>query len=135
MNFLNTLQKKAVSIVALILLFIIASNTAVLTYIAYGKYKNAIHAKTEAIGVGFRDDLNKALSLGIPLDALDGLDAKLSELTARDTSIGYAMIMDRSGRVLFHHDPHERAKVLEDSVTRSILSAKTDLIQSGKLII
>jgi methyl-accepting chemotaxis protein len=133
MNFLNTLQRKAVFIVSVILFFTIAINTIVLTYISFGKFKKAIHAKTEAVGVGFRSDLDKALGLGIPLYALDGLDAKLSELAERDKSIGYAMIIDASGRVLFHQDTAEKGKILEDTVTREILSAKRDLIQSGKV--
>jgi len=133
MNLLSSLQKKAVFIVAIILFATIAINTTVLTYISYGEYKKAIHAKTEAVGVGFRDDLDKVLSLGVPLDAFDGLDAKLSELRRRDNSIGYVMIIDAAGKVLFHHDTGEKGKALKDAATKTILTAKKDLIQPGKL--
>lgn len=129
MTLLNTLQRKAVFVVAIILFFTIAINTAVLTYISYGKYENAIHAKTEALGVGLRDDLEKALNLGVPLYALEGLEAQLIHLTERDPAIGYAMIIDAAGTVLFHHRPEETGRVLEDAVTTQILTAKSDLTQ------
>jgi methyl-accepting chemotaxis protein len=132
MSFLNTLQKKAVFIVAIIIFFTIAINTAVLTSISYGKYKKAIQAKTESVGAALREDLNKALSLGVPLYALDGLDAELSELARRDESIGYVMIVDASGKVLFHHNAGGKGRTLKDTVTREILSAKKDLIHPGK---
>jgi methyl-accepting chemotaxis protein len=85
--------------------------------------------------VGFRGDLDKVLSLGVPLHTIDGLDAKLSELTQRDSSIGYAMIIDASGRVLFHHDGDLKGALLEDPITAKILTAKRDVILSGDRVL
>jgi methyl-accepting chemotaxis protein len=124
------LQKKAVFIVAGILFFIISINTAVFSLIASEKYKNAILSKTSAIGEGLQRDLEKVLGLGVAVESLEGINEKLQDVAARDKAIGYAMITDAAGKVLFHSDPAIAGKQLTDNVSRKAAASGTALIQT-----
>ncbi len=124
------LQKKAVFIVAGILFFIISINTAVLTLIASDKYRNAILSKTSAIGEGLQKDLSKVLGLGVAIESLDGINEKLRDVTARDNAIGYAMITDAGGKVLFHSDPSVAGTVLKDAASLKAAASDRPLIQT-----
>ena len=123
------LQKKAIFIVAVILFFIIGINTAVLTFITYGRYKNAILSKTSAIGEGLQRELSKVLSLGIAVESLEGVNEKLAELVSRDKAIGYAMITDTEGKVLFQSSEKGVEKEIKERVL--LPSAKTTVQTVG----
>ncbi len=124
------LQKKAVFIVAGILFFIICINTAVLTLVASEKYKSAILAKTSALGEGLQKDLGKVLGLGVAIESLDGINDKLKDVTSRDKAIGYAMITDGSGKVLFHSDPTLAGQELKDKASRNAATSDKMLVQA-----
>jgi len=126
-----SLQKKAMLIAAVILFFILGINTSVLTYIAYGKYKNAILSKTMAIGEGMQNELEKVLTLGVPIESLEGLNEKLKELISRDNALGYAMIVDTKGQVLYHSDSANVGKEMKDEVFQQ--SIRSDVSSVRKL--
>ena len=88
------LQNKAVTLIAGILFLILGINTVVLTGIASKKYRAAMLAKSSAIGELMQKDLSKAVALGIPIEAFEGVNEKLAELVSRDRAMGYAMVMD-----------------------------------------
>jgi methyl-accepting chemotaxis protein len=124
------LQKKSTIIVAGILFIIIAINTAVLTYVASSKYRNAILSKTTAVGENFQKDLAKVLSLGVPIESLEGMNEKLADLVSRDKAIGYAMIMSKDLKVLFHNDAGNAGKELKDNAAIKAASSAVPLIQT-----
>jgi methyl-accepting chemotaxis protein len=128
-----SLQKKAILMVAAILFFIIAVNTSVLTYIAYNKYKRAILSKTTAIGDGMLREINKIVNLGVPIESLEGLNEKLVELISRDDAIGFSMVMDTTGKVLFHSNADSIGIEHTDEATVKALSSKKMLIQTSAL--
>ncbi len=113
-----------------ILFFTIAINTVVLTLIATEKYKNAIVSKTEAVGEGMQRDLGKVLSLGVPIDSLEGVNEKMKEFVSRDKAIGYAMVMGATGKILFHSDPAGIGKELKDKAVAAALASNKMLIQT-----
>jgi methyl-accepting chemotaxis protein len=123
------LQNKAVTLIAAILFLILGINTAVLTGIASRKYKSAMLAKSAAIGELMQKDLNKSVSLGIPIEALGGVSEKLAELVLRDRAMGYAMVMDLRGKVLYHTMPAETGKELKDDATAKVISSTLNLVQ------
>ncbi len=125
------LQKKAVLMIAGILFFTIAINTIVLTVVATEKYKNAIFSKTEAVGEGMQRDLGKVLSLGVPIESLEGVNEKMKEFVSRDKAIGYAMVMDQAGKILFHNDPASTGKEIKDKATTAALASTKLLIQTA----
>ena len=125
------LQKKALSIVAGILFVIFAINIGVLVPTSYNRYKDAMLAKTTAIGEGTQRELAKVLNLGVPIDSLEGVGEKLKEVMARDGAAGYAMVMDPAGKVLFHNDDRMKGTELKDAVARNALASDKILIQKA----
>lgn len=130
MNGNMNLQQKSLTIVAGILFIILAINTAVLTYIASDKYETAILSKTSAIGEGMQRELAKVLTLGVPVESLEGVSEKLKDLVGRDKAIAYALITDTTGKVLHHNDTGQVGKELKDSATRSSSTSDKQLIQT-----
>jgi len=125
------LQKKAVFIVGIILLCILAVNTGVLTLVAAGKFRSAILSRSDAFVEGLHKDLEKVISLGVPVESLEGVDEKLKDLKNSDSAIGYAMITDMKGKVLFHTDQTNAGKQLSDETSRIALSSGKKMIQSA----
>lgn len=124
------LQKKAVSIVAIILFGALAVNTAVLTYVASAKFKIAILGRTSAVGESLQRELGKVLGLGVPVESLEGVSEKLKDLTSVNKAISYAMVTDTNAKVLFHSDAGQVGKELLDKPSRSAASSATALIQT-----
>jgi len=56
-------------------------------------------------------DLEKVLILDVPLDSLDVYVIKLQELIDTNRAIGYAMLMDSNGEILFNSDQRKVGKV------------------------
>ena len=125
------LQKKAMSLLAAILFLILGLNTVVLTGVASKKYKQAMLAKSSAIGEGMQKDLGKAVNLGIPIESLEGVNEKLAELISRDKGIGYAMVMDMQGKILFHNKPDQAGKEQKNNISVKILASKINLVQDA----
>ena len=127
-----TLQKKAVTLLAIILFLILGLNTVVLTVVAYKKYKAAMLIKGATIGEGIQKDLAKAVGLGIPIESLDGVNEKLDNSVGADRAFGYAMVIDLTGKVLFHTQRAEIGKGLGDATTMGVLASKEYLVQGNK---
>ena len=124
------LQKKSTIIVAGILFVIIAINTTVLTFVASQKYRQAILSKSSAVGENLQKELAKVVDLGVPIESLEGVNEKLSELVSRDKSIGYAMLISKDGKVLFHNDAAKAGKELKDGASLKAASSSKPLIQT-----
>ena len=125
------LQNKAVTLLAAILFLILGLNTAVLTGVASRKYKQAMLAKSSLIGEVMQKELGKAVNLGIPVESLEGVNEKLAELVSGDKSIGYAMVMDIKGKILFHDKRDPVGKELKDDITKKVLVSKAHLVQDA----
>lgn len=114
----KSLQKKAVLMVAGILLVAFCLNTAVLTYIATLKYRTAILSKSEAIGDGLHREIAKVLNLGVPVDSLEGMNEKMRDTVQRNPSLGYMRIMNERGKILFHSDEKEVGTSLPEGLVK-----------------
>ncbi len=124
------LQKKAILIVALILFIALGINTAVLTYVASGKYKTAILSKNSAVGESLKSEMSKVLSFGLSLDSLDGINEKLGEILSMDGSIGYAMVIDTSGTVIFDSNEENTGTTLKDPASIKAASTPKKVVQT-----
>ena len=123
------LQKKAIFIVAGILFFTLSTNTFVLTYIAAKRYERAILSKATAVGEDIQIALGKVLNLGVALESFEGVNEKLKELVSREETIGYAMVMDSTGKILFHNEQNAIGKELKDKASLKAISSDKILIQ------
>src|SRR3972149_6919259 len=124
------LQKRSVFIIALILFLALGINTAVLTYIASARYKQAILSKAASIGEGMKKEIEKVLILGVPVEYMEGMNEKLKGLL-EDKSIDHALISDLNGKVLFSTDDTALGKELKAHASVKALSAEDSLIQSA----
>lgn len=124
-----SLQKKAIYMVGGILLFALCINTAVLTYIAAGKYRTAILSKSEAIGEGLHRELSKVLNLGVPIESLEGVNEKLQDMVQRNASFGYVRVVSEKGKVLFHND----AKAVGTEV-QGVANLKPESVRVGQAV-
>jgi methyl-accepting chemotaxis protein len=125
------LQKKSTIIVAGILFVVLAINTSVLTFVASRKYRDAILSKSKAVGENLQKELGKVLDLGVPIESLEGINEKLADLVSRDKTLGYAMIANTEGKVLFHNNAGNIGKELKDAVTAKAASSTGALVQTG----
>lgn len=125
-----TLQKKSVLVVAVILFVALGINTAVLTYVASGKYRNAILAKNSSVGEAIKSEMSKVLSFGLSLDSLEGINEKLQEILSRDESIGYAMVLDTGGTVIFDSNVQNVGSTLTDPLSLKLASTPEKLVQT-----
>lgn len=123
------LQKRSVFIIAFILFLAISINTAVLTYIAHNRYKQAVLAKETSVGEAMIKEIGKVLLLGISLENIEGLNEKLKGLL-EDKTIAYSMVLNKEGKILFHTDGASVGKVFRDSVTLKALDSNKTLIQN-----
>lgn len=122
------LQTRSLFLIAMILFLAITINTAILTYIAHTRYKQEILSKVASAGEALKEDIGKVLSLGLSLDTIEGLNEKMKR-AVQDRAVGYAMILDEKGRILYHNDEGSIGKLFKDTETRNALSANSNLLQ------
>ena len=128
MNLQMNLKKRSLLMIGLILFFTLSINTAILTYISYKNYKNAILANATARGNALINQIENLLLFGLDIKDINELNKQLKDLTV-DETIGYAMILDREGKALYHSQAEYILGIYRDSKTRNALSSKRLLIQ------
>jgi PAS domain S-box-containing protein len=126
MKLRESLQKKAILIVSGLLLLMLVVNTLVLTYLSTKRYEVAILSRTTSVGEGMQGELDKVLALGVSLGSLPDMNEKLKALVSKDKTIGYAIITDTSGKVLFHNEERNTGKALKDK--ESLKAAVSDKV-------
>lgn len=107
------LRNKLILGMTLILLLVLGINTSVLMKGVTDRYKSALLVKTKVLGEGVRREVGKSLELGLSLDGLSGVNEKLKGIIEENKDIGYAMIVDSKGKILFHSDQAMVGKTIE----------------------
>jgi hypothetical protein len=79
-------------------------------------YTEALITGTYGLGHSLNSIVTELLSLGLPLDSLDGLDKKCKQLLENNPHISYVGITDISGKVLYNGDPTLVGKAFTDDV-------------------
>ena len=123
------LKTRAVLIVAGILLFALAFNTVVNISLTTKKYRNALIARDTALTDGIMRDINKAVSAGISLNALEGMGDRLRGLTLEDSELWGAMITDVNGKILYSSNQSLENTRLSDQTSKDALTATTSLVR------
>lgn len=127
MNMKMNLKKRAILMIAGILFLAISMNTAILTYISYKNYKDAVLLNAVSMSKSLLKEINAVLSFGTVVENI-GVNEKLQDLTV-DETIGYAMVLDTKGNIFYHNDKEYLGKIFKDSKTLKALSSEKILIQ------
>lgn len=122
------LQKRSVLLIAFILFLALSINTAVLTYIAYNRYKQVVFSKVVSVGEAVIKDIEKVLDLGLSIDDIQGMNERLKSMVD-DKTLNYAMILDKEGKIIFHSKEDKAGMVYRDSATLEALSTSSTFIQ------
>ncbi len=123
---LKSLRLRVLVIVTLVLLGVISASTAALTYGFTTLYTQALLGKAFAVGDSFKGSLQDSLNLGLPLESLSGVSERCAQLTGKDSDIGYCMVVDSSGKVLFSDKAADIGKVFTDPVSMAAAKATTE---------
>ncbi|MBI5025713.1 MAG: HAMP domain-containing protein [Nitrospirae bacterium] len=120
------LRNKSILVMTLILISVLGVNTAVLIKGVTDRYKTALLNKTTVIGEEIKRDVSRPVEVGVPIEILTGLNEKLKRLSDENKDIGYSMIVDSKGKVLFHNNADMVGKILTPAEIAEIESIKTD---------
>lgn len=118
------LRNKSILGVVLILSVVLGVNATVLMKDVTGRYKSALLSKTIVLGEGLKREINKTLQLGLPLEGLEGVNERLKRTVDENKDVGYTMIVDSKGRILFHNDSALIGKTVTE--TAGIKDIKTE---------
>ncbi|MCF8083664.1 MAG: PAS domain S-box protein [Deltaproteobacteria bacterium] len=107
-----TLRKKIILITVAILTVTVGVGIYVSAHIFSNVYSDSLRSNVTAVGGSLVSQLDRLLSLGIPLNELVGFEEQCQEIVKKYEGISYAMVVDREGRILFHADPVLHGKML-----------------------
>ena len=111
----TSLRTRSLLTVLLTLSLVLGINTLILSMRFASYQKDSLENKTKLIGEHLRDQLGRTISLGLPLEALEGVNESCREVVEQsDNEIGYCMVVDTAGRVLYHNDPLAAGRFLKD---------------------
>ncbi|MEO5343310.1 MAG: diguanylate cyclase, partial [Gammaproteobacteria bacterium SHHR-1] len=115
-----SLNRKILAVIIGILSVFLLINTSLTTNKFRGHYTDALLSGSFGLAHSIEGMINEMLALGLPLESLYGLDAKLADVIKRNPHIRYIGIGSNQGEVLFHSDPSMLGKVLKDQAALRI---------------
>ncbi|MFA5156636.1 MAG: ATP-binding protein [Candidatus Omnitrophota bacterium] len=122
------LRNKIVIIMLAGLFLAIGANTWISSYIFTKEYSAAIKAKSMVIGETLELQMEKLLSLGIPLNELVGFEEQCADIVYK-YGVAYALVTDGSGKVLFHSSAPGQyaASIGDEKALKAIRSAEKSM--------
>lgn len=111
-----TIKSKIFFIAAAVLFLAMGANALMGGYFFSREYSTSIKSHSVVLARSLKGKIEKVLSLGIPLDSVSGFQEQCQSVVANNEGIAYAMVVDISGRVLFHNDPEARLGNITDPV-------------------
>lgn len=125
-----SIRTKIVLITVGILCLAIGANTLTSSYFFTGEYSRAIQLELTVIGQSLRHQLDRLLSLNIPIDQLLGFEKQCRILVEEYEDVSYAMVIDIDGMILFHNDPSQHGNIVTDAVIlQSMKTEKQRVVQ------
>ncbi len=104
------LRTKVTIVMILVTSIVIVVNAAVLSLDFTKRYTVALQSEAKAHVSGIAREILNTLSYGISINAIDGLEGKCSEIVNDNSNIGYAMVVDSKGQILYHSSASEMGK-------------------------
>jgi len=86
--------------------------------------------KAEAVAEVVREDIELAVRVGVPFDAIRGMDLYLEETAAKYPELVYVLVTDRDGELLYRGGAADGVQVPVDSIAAAELNADRAL-QAG----
>ena len=126
----NSLKTKALILVFIILSVVLGANTAFLSLQFASFEKTSLQNNAKLLGQHLRDDVTRALALGLPLDGLEGVNEACRKITDGNREIGYCMVTGRDSRILYHNDPLLSGMFLKDRASLRASASRQPLVQS-----
>ena len=108
------LRTKVTIVMILVTSIVIIINAGILSLDFTKRYTVALQSEAKAHASGLVREMLNTLSYGISIDAIEGLDGKCSEIVSDNPNIGYAMVVDSKGQILYHSSASERGKKRSD---------------------
>ena len=115
---LNTkisLKVKILIITVGVLFLYVSIGTLISSSIFADEYSKALISKSLVIDHSLKSQLDRLLKLGIPLEELTGFEKQCQEIVERYKEISYAMVVDYNGQILFHSDPMQQGRMINDA--------------------
>uniref|UniRef100_UPI003D8172F9 PAS domain S-box protein n=1 Tax=Trichloromonas sp. TaxID=3069249 RepID=UPI003D8172F9 len=101
----NTLEKRILIFVFLVLGLTIAVNTALNIEGFRRDYRDGLVLRCQSVSAELKASIEKVLALGLPLDELEGINARCQEIVGSDPEISYCLIENTVGQPLYSSDP------------------------------
>ena len=101
----NTLEKRILIFVFLVLGLTVAVNTALNIEGFRLDYRDGLVLRCQSVATELKTSIEKVLALGLPLDELEGINARCQEIVGSDPEISYCLIENTVGQPLYSSDP------------------------------
>ncbi len=101
----STLEKRILIFVFLILGLTIGVNTALNIEGFRRDYRDGLVLRCQSVATELKVSVEKVLALGLPLDELEGINARCQEIVGSDPEINYCLIENAVGQPLYSSDP------------------------------
>jgi methyl-accepting chemotaxis protein len=112
----SSLRARMVLIFIGIILITGGANTFVLVRYFSIQHRDSLQQRAVVRADGFVKVIQNILNLGLTLDQLEGINEQAKKMVEQDPDLGYALVTDPQGKILYHSDPREVGKFLEGAV-------------------
>lgn len=104
------LRTRVTVIMILVTSLVIIINASVLSLDFTKRYTVALQSEAKVHASVLSRDIQNTLSYGISIAAIDGLQKKCLEIVTDNPNIGYVMLVDSKGQILYHSHSQEIGK-------------------------
>jgi PAS domain S-box-containing protein len=113
-----------------ILVIAVAAVAFTSSYMFSKEYSKSLLSQALVIGQNLKQQLDRLLHLGIPIDELVGFEKQCREVVNKYPELAFAMVINRNGKILFHNDPSQQLKTLKDHETTEALKRGSEYVET-----
>ena len=124
-----SIRTKIILITVGIIFLAIGANTLTSSYVFTEEYTKALENRGFAIAQDLKLQLDRLLRLKIPFQNIVGFEEQCQDTVDKYRDLSYAMVLDLSGKILFHSDGIDHKIVEENPAIIRAVSSKSSKIQ------
>lgn len=125
----KSLERRILIFSLLALTLTIAVNTGFNVDSFRRSYRDGILQRAHTFSVALKSQLEAVVNLGLPLDEIDGISERCQDIVKNDPDIGYCLIEDSAGIVLYHSNTDY--PIMATSVFAGNLSPDVAILESS----